>query len=270
MNNEDNKGFSRFQFSTEFDRGDNKKEVEITDTSDKSTSEKTPTKRKNYKRSNYKKNNRNNSRRSSKRKNNKKIEESVELVKDSMEEKNEDIKIEELIPMDEDKNTEKVSFEGDVGKAFEVPEEAPAEDNSFEVPDFQLEPEEMPVVEEEHQEVELPSEEVTAPESDIKEDVPEEEPLITEVPAEEEKVEEVIDNTQNEVAPVEVQEDEASNETPVEETPPEEVVKNPYDDELSSIREKGVNITEEARDIDLEHTLYRDQYFVQNGEAEIK
>ena len=248
MNN-DNNGFSRFQFSTELDRGEKKVEP-VSDVENKPSQNNNSNKHKNNKKNNYK-NNRNN-RRNSRRRNNKKKEDSVELVKENMEEKSETIEtVEELIPVEE-KSTEEVSIAGDVGKAFE-PDNIETEENSFEVPDFQIEPENIPTIEEEKENIEMPSEE----EVEVQE------------AAEEIKNEEVVEEKEDEIPIEPVQKVDETIVGPAVEVA-EEVVQenNPYEEELSSIKEKGVNITEEARDIDLDHTLYRDQYFVQNGESE--
>ena len=283
MENEDKKGFGRFYFSTELDRGDQPETSTFFVPEGVGPVEEVPTEKK---KSNNRRNRRN--RRNKKPNHNKTVPQKLTTV----------------IPYDDALST--VEENATVEEYNVVPEEMPVEEVpmvDFQV--FQEEPEEAvsnpmedaPVAENTSEEIapeEVPQPEVEeVPEEVVEEPVTEEIPITEEAPVEEAvPEEEVSKEAVEEAAPteevVEAEPEVIATEV-VEETPvakkavPEEKTSTviPYndslstvtseeevalEDELSSLREKGISL-DEARDINLDHTLYRDQYFIQNVEG---
>ena len=245
MNNEENKGFNRFQFSTDFDFGEKKDEEVVSEKKEVTLEEKQKTtKKKNRKPSPRKK--------KPVKKNNKSQQPPAKKEKDT------------VIPyvaikVDSDKMEDMPYLNGEpVMPYIEAGEDSIIPYLEEDVPYIEVHSTKKGEVPKEKVEVEQLEEDIVDfPILPEEEDSAEE--IVDEVPMEEEKpvVEEEKDATVEDTISHEVEEE-------VPDTVPET---NPYDAELSSLEERGVKLNE-ARDIDLDHTLYREEYFVQNGEAE--
>ena len=291
MNNEENKRFARFQFSTELDRGENK-DSNVVMNNTTNVGEEAP--------------------KAEKKKRNKKIPENKKRAmkrqkKKANRNKNNDNNVvitnDNKPVMEEKKTIETTPVEVVEDVVTNVPVTEPVA--IYTDPIEELLPEEeivLPKLEEEHESegvISIPEEyvmprpaEVTTPVEEhivvptVEETIPQEE--ITEEKVEEvipkEEIQEVVPETEPvtvpdfnvETTPVQENIPEPVLETgPVEEIPTvpettpvvstEPVALSPYEQEISSIKEKGINLPE-ARDINLDHTLYRDQYFIANPE----
>ena len=298
MNNEENKRFARFQFSTELDRGEGKEVVsnnttsvgeEAPKTEKKKHKKKIPESKKRAMKRQQKKANRNNTNENTKavmpkennNKNNKPVvenkvteeEKKEEIIEDKViespatepvvEEKAED-DTEILLP-EEEMDFPKFEEEHESEGVISIPEEyvmpRPAEvtkpvEEHIVVPTVEETVQEnVGVSEEEEKEVVMPYEEKVLETTPVT--VPETVPVMETTPVTVPETSPVVETT-----PV----TEVSQE--VEAAPVQESSElTPYEQELSSLKEKGINLSE-ARDINLDHTLYRDQYFFANQDPD--
>ena len=291
MNNEENKRFARFQFSTELDRGENK-DSNVVMNNTTNVGEEAPKAEKKKRNKKIPENKKRAMKRQKKKANrNKNNDNNVVITNDNkpvMEEKKtiettpvevvEDVitnvpvtepvaiytdPIEELLP-EEEIVLPKLEEEHESEGVISIPEEyvmprpaevtTPVEENIV-----------VPTVEETIPQEEITEEKVeeVIPKEEIQEVVPETEPVtVPDFNVETTPVQENIPEPVLETGPV-AEIPTVPETTPVVSTEP--VALSPYEQEISSIKEKGINLPE-ARDINLDHTLYRDQYFIANPE----
>ena len=272
MEEEKNKKVNRFQFFTDLNTDD----LRVTNAPEKpmdAAKEEKPKKKRNYKKTSVKK-------KTNYRKGNSKRTKKTNVKEQELPKENQ---LEEIIPSDDTIiKTEEVT----VGKPVVDDVVSEPEPETVPEPEPETVPEPKPEVVPEPEPEVVPEPEAVA--EDVMPEAPVPETIMPEILAPEVVIpyEETANSPQEEKLAYEELSLPVIDEENVSESVPNEVnalpdeqeevipyeekenVKEPeYHQELSSIQEKGINVGE-VKDIDLDHTLYRDQYFVSDKNSE--
>ena len=240
MDNEEKKGFNRFFFSTELDRGD------VSETGGFEVEQEKPNKSENNNDSNRRRNNnrRNNRRRNSRsrvnRYANKRVENNVDVEPTTPEQIG-------VIPYNDAVSTIKSEVTGPIPYNDSISTIQPVEEKeTIPTADFKVFGSEEEVLEEKEPVGPIPYNDSI---STIKNEA------IGPIP-----YNDSISTIKNEaIGPIPYN-DAIS-------TIKDEKEDYALEDEINSLKEKGIHVADSVRDIDLDHTLFRDQYFIQNPDA---